>query len=318
MNKWNYHGLSVAEVEDRVSLGRSNKTDTSASKSKKDIIKEHTLTYFNFLNLFLAILVAGTGQFKNMTFMKRCIRIYISMLTLSFFLCSLAAIAQKQTAIFAKRDTQELKMDIYQPEAISKINPCVIFVFGGGFLTGSRDSKIYLEYFKSLSDSGYLVAAIDYRLGLKGAKRPPSLFNRKPVIHAIDMAVEDLYAATAYLVQHAGELNIDTSKIIVSGSSAGAITALTADYRKRNGYDGTMLPESFQYAGVISFAGAIYSNHGHPKYAIHPAPMLLFHGSKDKIVPFKKIALFGTGMYGSSVIIKRFKKLDYQNRFKKY
>ena len=69
MNKWNYHGLSVAEVEDRVSLGRSNKTDTSASKSKKDIIKEHTLTYFNFLNLFLAILVAGTGQFKNMTFM---------------------------------------------------------------------------------------------------------------------------------------------------------------------------------------------------------------------------------------------------------
>ncbi len=69
MNKWNYHGLSVAEVEDRVSLGRSNKTDTSASKSKKDIIKEHTLTYFNFLNLFLAILIAFTGQFKNMTFM---------------------------------------------------------------------------------------------------------------------------------------------------------------------------------------------------------------------------------------------------------
>lgn len=69
MNKWNYHGLSVAEVEDRVSLGRSNKTDTSASKSKRDIIKEHTLTYFNFLNLFLAVLVAFTGQFKNMTFM---------------------------------------------------------------------------------------------------------------------------------------------------------------------------------------------------------------------------------------------------------
>lgn len=69
MNKWNYHGLSVAEVEDRVSLGRSNKSDTSASKSKKDIVKEHTLTYFNFLNLFLAILVACTGQFKNMTFM---------------------------------------------------------------------------------------------------------------------------------------------------------------------------------------------------------------------------------------------------------
>lgn len=65
----NYYGLSSAEVEDRIHMGRSNKTDTSISKTKKDIIKEHSLTYFNFLNLFLAVLVAFTGQFKNMTFM---------------------------------------------------------------------------------------------------------------------------------------------------------------------------------------------------------------------------------------------------------
>ncbi|MDO4522797.1 MAG: HAD-IC family P-type ATPase [Eubacteriales bacterium] len=69
MKEWNYHGLSLAEVEDRNRMGRSNKTENNISKSKKDIIKEHSLTYFNFLNLFLAVLVAATGQFKNMTFM---------------------------------------------------------------------------------------------------------------------------------------------------------------------------------------------------------------------------------------------------------
>lgn len=69
MADWNYHGLSAAEVEDRIRLGRSNRTDISVSKTKKDIVREHTLTYFNFLNLFLAILVGSTGQFKNMTFM---------------------------------------------------------------------------------------------------------------------------------------------------------------------------------------------------------------------------------------------------------
>lgn len=69
MSEWNYHGLSSAEVEDRQRLGKFNKTDISISKTKKEIIKEHSLTYFNFLNLFLAILVATTGQFKNMTFM---------------------------------------------------------------------------------------------------------------------------------------------------------------------------------------------------------------------------------------------------------
>lgn len=69
MAEKNYNGLSKAEVDDRVRMGKSNKMHTSASKSKKEIILEHTLTYFNFLNLFLAILVAFTGQFKNMTFM---------------------------------------------------------------------------------------------------------------------------------------------------------------------------------------------------------------------------------------------------------
>lgn len=69
MSDWNYHGLSAAEVEDRVRLGKYNRTDISISKTKKEIVKEHSLTYFNFLNLFLAVLVAVTGQFKNITFM---------------------------------------------------------------------------------------------------------------------------------------------------------------------------------------------------------------------------------------------------------
>ncbi len=39
------------------------------SKSKKQIILSHTLTYFNFLNLFLAGLILASGQVKNMLFL---------------------------------------------------------------------------------------------------------------------------------------------------------------------------------------------------------------------------------------------------------
>ena len=69
MEEKQFHGLSSAEVEDRIRMERTNRTNASVSKSVSDIVKEHSLTYFNFLNLFLAILVALTGQFKNMTFM---------------------------------------------------------------------------------------------------------------------------------------------------------------------------------------------------------------------------------------------------------
>lgn len=62
-------GLTKEEVEKRVHLGRVNIINNSISKTKKEIIKTHTLTYFNFLNLFLGVLVIISGQFKNLTFM---------------------------------------------------------------------------------------------------------------------------------------------------------------------------------------------------------------------------------------------------------
>lgn len=64
-----YRGLSEKEIEERITQGKVNYTDISISKSNKEIIKSHTLTYFNFLNLFLGILVMISGQFKNITFM---------------------------------------------------------------------------------------------------------------------------------------------------------------------------------------------------------------------------------------------------------
>ena len=64
-----FQGLARADVEKRMELGQVNRTEKDVFKSKKEIIRAHTLTYFNFLNLFLAVLVLLTGQFKNMTFM---------------------------------------------------------------------------------------------------------------------------------------------------------------------------------------------------------------------------------------------------------
>lgn len=62
------NGLTNKEVEERIQKGQVNYTGQSISKTKEEIIKEHTLTYFNFLNIFLAILIIISGQFQNLTF----------------------------------------------------------------------------------------------------------------------------------------------------------------------------------------------------------------------------------------------------------
>ncbi|MBQ2288450.1 MAG: HAD-IC family P-type ATPase [Lachnospiraceae bacterium] len=64
-----YQGLTSEEVKTRVAAGLVNISDNHISKTTSEIIRSHTLTYFNFLNLFLAVLVLLSGQIKNLTFL---------------------------------------------------------------------------------------------------------------------------------------------------------------------------------------------------------------------------------------------------------
>ena len=64
-----YDGLTGAEVKARIDKGQVNTSDSHISKTTAEIVRCHTLTYFNFLNLFLGVLVIISGQFKNLTFL---------------------------------------------------------------------------------------------------------------------------------------------------------------------------------------------------------------------------------------------------------
>lgn len=236
-------------------------------------------------------------------------------LLLSFLLAIIAlraASVVQESHLFAVNDGVALHLDIYRSDSASILpQPCLIFVFGGGFKEGKRDAPLYERYFHYFAKRGFAVASIDYRLGMKGEKEPGPL-HYKPLRNAIHMAVEDLYAATVYLLEHAAELHIEPTLFVISGSSAGAITVLQADYMKQNNHLlAKKLPEPFRYAGVISFAGGIFSNEGLPSYKTPPAPTLFFHGTADKLVPYNKAGLFHLGMYGSSQLVKRFRERHY-------
>lgn len=237
----------------------------------------------------------------------------LTVLIILFNLCVFSQI--KQTFTYSKKDTQELKMDVYSSQDLRIKKTCVIFLFGGGFVQGKRDDKFYLPYFKKLVENNYKVVAIDYRLGLKGEKWP-TVFNTSVLKNAISYAVTDLYDATAYLIANKEEIGIDTSMVILSGSSAGAVTILQADWEKRNSTGiSRQLPQQFQYKGVIAFAGAVLSYKGKPEYQIPPAPTMMFHGTNDHVVIYNKIKLFNRGMFGSRYLAGYFKKKKYPYYF---
>ncbi|MGN0188772.1 MAG: alpha/beta hydrolase [Candidatus Cryptobacteroides sp.] len=219
------------------------------------------------------------------------------------------------TYLYAQKDSCELFMDIYNPAKGSntaiggKQKPLIVFVFGGGFIGGRRDDPDYLPWFRMMSEDGYKVISIDYRLGLKGTKNVgPAQVNA--LDKAIHLAVEDLYSAIGYILDNADMLGVDKDNIVICGSSAGAITVLQADYElvNRTRY-AEVLPEDFRFAGVMSFSGGILSRNGALKYKENPAPTLLVHGTADKLVNYKQIRFFNLGFFGSDKIAARWKRL---------
>lgn len=238
-----------------------------------------------------------------------------------------AEIEPSGTYLFAQKDGQDLFLDIYDPidstattvqlDSVTTVNkPTILFVFGGGFKQGARDADAYKPWFEALCKDGYRVVSIDYRLGLKGVKKM-GLAQRDLLDKAIHMAVEDLFSSILFLRENSEELGIDTDNIVLAGSSAGAITILQADYERANRTPcASVLPEGFQFAGVMSFAGAIYSTHGPVKYTHStPAPTLLLHGTADKLVNYDQIVFFSIGWFGSHRLVERFEKLGYPYTF---
>ena len=135
---------------------------------------------------------------------------------------------------------------------------------------------------------------------MRGVKNV-SKFNTAPLRKAIDMAVEDVYDATNWLIVRAGSLGIDTSRIILSGSSSGAITILQSEYYRQNENPlSKKLPANFKYAGTISFSGAILSFNWGLSYRQPPAPALMFHGTgRIKLSYITRIGFLNKGFYGS-------------------
>ena len=222
------------------------------------------------------------------------------------------------TYMYEKRDTCDLFLDVYNPAKSSKtvINgkgkPTIVFLFGGGFIQGTRDDESYLPWFKAMTEEGYRIISIDYRLGLKGTDKV-GVAQVNALDKAIHMGVEDLYSATNFIYDNADQFNIDPSNIVIAGSSAGAIIVMQAEYEICNQTSWTsVLPEGFRYAGVMSFSGAILSREGKVDYRVHsPAPTMMLHGTADELVPYTQIAVLHLGFFGGGKLVKRFEKFGF-------
>ncbi len=174
---------------------------------------------------------------------------------------------------------KNLHFDLYQPKNDTTNNrPLVIVVHGGAFVSGSKDDRnqSIVGYCDSLAVRGYVVASIDYRVGLTLKNIENKLFvDSLDFKRAVQWGVHDLQVAIRFFRSHAGEYGIDREKIFVIGNSSGAILAMQSVCEK-NGVS----PNA-----IVSMWGAVLDKEKIKNVSI---PVLLIHGTEDEIVPFKE------------------------------
>ncbi|HDR51338.1 MAG TPA: alpha/beta hydrolase [Mariniphaga anaerophila] len=189
-----------------------------------------------------------------------------------------------ETHTYIIKNGEKLDMDIYLPVDDEKTDrPLLLFVHGGGFQSGKRNSEGIVNFCNRMACYGYITASMTYRLTRKD--QPEAFECNCPVsekMKTFDAAVEDIQDATFYLIQNYEYLGIDPNKIILAGSSAGAEVVLITAYSPPVCYDLPSGPVS--YAGVISMAGAIPDTS--IIYSESAVPSLFFHGTDDNLVPY--------------------------------
>ena len=225
-----------------------------------------------------------------------------------------------RTYEFVKRDSA-LYLDVYKPLNPREDKAAVISLFGGGFFSGARNNREMKQVAQALTERGFTVISIDYRLGFQDKEMVAShskLFKLTELFqYCIDIATQDCAAAVAWTCANADMLDIDPSRIILTGSSAGAISVLQLDYCRANTLkDASELPAGWKPAAVVPYSGGIMCHKRDLKYETAPAPTMLMHGKKDKIVNYKSFGLpLSSKLFGSKKINKAMNRQEIPHWF---
>jgi acetyl esterase/lipase len=134
----------------------------------------------------------------------------------------------------------ESKLDVYRRRDVTTPQPTLIFYHGGGWIGGTKEAS-FMSIMPWL-EMGWNVINVEYRMA-RVAMAPG--------------AVEDAQCALRFVVNQAKNYNVDTSRIVVSGESAGGHLALAVG----------MIPTSAGFTNICAGGGFNGSDVAVPKVA---------------------------------------------------
>jgi acetyl esterase/lipase len=188
----------------------------------------------------------------------------------------------------------DLLLDLLQPpERTAGLRPVLVAIHGGSFRTGSRTDRNLAAMGQGLAAGGYAVVSMGYRLAPDNPVLSPTYAvladallesgvmgqRQRAFIEAMLVASEDLLTLLRWIDAHGAAHGLDRARVVLLGSSAGAVTALQVAY----GAPGRIAGElPVRIIGVVDLWGALPGARGMPRGG---PPLLIVHGDQDPTVP---------------------------------
>ena len=187
----------------------------------------------------------------------------------------------------------DLFLDLYVPDDSVQKHPLFVLLHGGAFFFGDKDNRNMREWCEHFAKCGYVVASVNYRLGFA--------ISKSSIQQCGYQAIQDAHAALRYLVANAEEYRIDPDYIFLAGTSAGSITALGTAFMNNENCppfvaknkltkkcgslhtSGNEYRDKVKIKAMANMWGAVYDLH---ELDGRRVPMISFHGTNDKVVPF--------------------------------
>ena len=157
-----------------------------------------------------------------------------------------------ETYPYTQSEYGPVYLDAYYTEDGKADKPVLIYIHGGGWIQGSRETHAY--YSKVFANHGYVAFALDYDLS-------------SPERHLAESTELQIAEAFAWVKNHAADFGGDITRLCVAGGSAGGNLALELAYKINAGIyqtaaDGTELPAVT--AASVTFpaasVAAVYNN----------------------------------------------------------
>lgn len=219
--------------------------------------------------------------------------------------------------VYGKGGDQDLKLNLAKPKEMKGKLPCIAVIHGGGWAGGNRDGHNDLTW--QFAHKGYVSVTIGYRLA-------PD--------HKFPAQVNDVKCAIRFLRANAEKYGIDPDHIGAVGFSAGGhLSMMLGLTSKEDGLegDGGSPDQSSKVQAVVSFFGPTdlmapdlptvttpiletfiggtpasqreaYEKASPIHFVTHDdAPMLLFQGTADPLVPYSQAVVMAVAMHRAGV-----------------